>query len=68
MNDSASKEEPVEEALVMRQRIVGWASLYPSPSLVELARAMSLESYQESVGFGLGPVPDYLLPDHRSCL
>ena len=64
MSDAASEEQPVEEALLVRQRVVWWAGLYPSPSFVELARTVSFQTYQESAGFGLGAIPDYWLPDH----
>jgi hypothetical protein len=67
MHDSASEEQSVEKALAVRQRVVGWARLYSSPSAVELARAVALQTYQESVGLGRGAVPDNVA-DHRSCL
>jgi hypothetical protein len=64
MCNPASEQEPVEKALVVRHRIVGWARFHSSPSFIELAGAVAVKASQQSFRFGLAAIPDYILADH----
>jgi hypothetical protein len=64
MGDSACEEQPIEEALVVHERFVWRAGFDPSPSCIELARAVERQTYQKIVRFGFGAIPDCGLSEH----